>query len=236
MFAAFCLRTIKACFRRPFEWRELSIQLERVGVLSLPVVMMTGIFTGMVFTLQTYDGFKRFQAEAYVPGVLGVALLRELVPVLGGMMVAGRVGSAMAAQLGTMKVTDQIDALEVIGVDPVQFLAVPRFLAALLMMPLLITMGDFVGLLGGWFLIESVIMDPMPAFFDQVFEFLDAEDYWSGIAKSAVFGMIISLVGCFQGLTTTSGAEGVGHATTRAVVQASMGILVADFFITKVFF
>ena len=236
LFTSFVMRTIGAIFRRPFEWRELSRQLEDVGVSSFPVVALTGVFTGMVFTLQTYDGFKRFQAEAYVPGVLGVALLRELIPVLCGMMVAGRVGSAMAAQLGTMKVTDQIDALDVMGVDPVQFLAVPRFLASALMLPLLITLADMIGIFGGWFLITRVLMEDSPAFLNRVFEFLDSEDYWSGVVKSAVFGMIIALVGCYQGLTTQQGAEGVGKATTQAVVHASMGILIADFFLTKVLF
>ncbi len=200
------------------------------------MVAVTGIFTGMVFTLQTYDGFKRFQAEAYVPGVLGIALLRELVPVLCGMMVAGRVGSAMAAQLGTMKVTDQIDALEVMGVDPIQFLAVPRFLAAAIMLPLLITLADIIGILGGWFLITRILMEDAPAFLDRVFEFLDSEDYWSGVIKSCFFGMIIAAVGCYQGLNTQQGAEGVGNATTQAVVHASMWILIADFFLTKVLF
>jgi len=234
--AVFSLRVLGSVFQRPFEWKELSKQLERVGVASFMVVAVTGIFTGMVFTLQTYDGFKRFQAEGYVPGVLGVALLRELVPVLGGMMVAGRVGSAMAAQLGTMKVTDQIAALEVMGVDPLRFLAVPRFLAAVIMLPLLITMGDLIGIGGGWFLVVHILLEDAPSFFDRVFEFLDAEDYWSGVLKSAVFGGIIAMVGCFQGLSTDKGAEGVGHATTQAVVYASMGILISDFFLTKVLF
>ena len=235
-FAQFLLDTLLGCFKRPFEWKELSKQLERVGVGSSPVVMVTAIFTGMVFTLQTYDGFKRFQAEAFVPGVLGIALLRELVPVLGCMMVAGRVGSAMAAELGTMRVTSQIEALEVMGTDPVQFLVVPRFLATLLMMPLLITLSDLVGICGGWFLVTEVLNENAPGFIDQLFDFLDPEDYWSGMVKAATFGAIIASVGCYQGLTTKGGAEGVGRNTTNAVVYASVGILIADFFLTKVLF
>lgn len=236
IFTTFVLNTLGACFKRPFEWGEFSKQLEKVGVRSTPVVLVTAIFTGMVFTLQTYDGFKRFQAEAFVPGVLGIALLRELVPVLGCMIVAGRVGSAMAAELGTMRVTDQIEALEVMGCDPIQFLVVPRFLATLLMMPLLITLADMVGIGGGWFLITQVLGENAPGFFDQVFDFLDPEDYWSGMTKAATFGAIIAMVGCFKGINTHGGAEGVGRNTTHAVVYASLGILVADFVLTKVLF
>lgn len=223
-------------FRRPFEWRELIKQLERVGVNSLPVVAVTALFTGMVLALQTYDGFRRFQAEGYVPALLGLALVRELVPVLGGMMVAGRVGSAMAAEVGTMKVTSQIDALEVMATNPIQFLVVPRMWATTLMLPLLIAVGDLIGLLGGQFLITSVLNEPQPGFMDRVFEFVDPEDFWSGMIKAAVFGVIVSTVGCYQGLATRGGAEGVGRGTTAAVVQGSLGILVADFFLTKVLF
>ncbi|CAM2065613.1 ABC transporter permease [Sulfidibacter corallicola] len=233
-YSTLVLRAFAAIFRRPFEWRELFKQLESVGVASFPVVAVTCIFTGMVFTLQTYDGFARFQAESYVPGILGVALLRELAPVLGGMMMAGRVGSAMAAELGTMRVTRQIDAMEVMATDPIQFLVVPRLLATTLMLPLLITLGDLIGLGGGWYLINHILNAPMPGFFDRVFEFLEPFDYWSGIVKSTVFGAIIASVGCYTGLNTQGGAEGVGKNTTAAVVNASLGILVTDFFLTKV--
>lgn len=236
LFTTYFFETLAACVRRPFEWGEFSKQLERVGVRSSPVVMVTSIFTGMVFTLQTYDGFKRFQAEAFVPGVLGVALLRELVPVLGCMMVAGRVGSAMAAELGTMRVTDQIEALEVMGCDPLQFLVAPRFLAMVLMTPLLIALGDIIGIWGGWFLITQVLNENAPDFMNQVFNFLDFDDFWSGQLKAAVFGAIIASVGCFKGLYTQGGAEGVGRNTTHAVVYASLGILVADFVLTKALF
>lgn len=228
------LRTLGAIFQPPFEFKQWLKQLEVIGVNSAPVVIITCIFTGMVFTLQTYDGFARFQAQDYVPGVLGVALLRELAPVLGGMMMAGRVGSAIAAELGTMKVTDQIDALEVMATDPVSFLVVPRFLATILMLPLLITLGDFLGLWGGWFLITHVMDAPIYGFMDRVFEFLEPFDYWSGMIKSAVFGGIIALTGCYMGLATRGGAEGVGNATTKAVVYSSIGILISDFFLTKV--
>jgi len=229
-------QTFLSCFRRPFEFRELMKQLERAGVQSTSVVLVTSIFTGMVFSLQTYGGFQRFQAEGYVPTVLGLALLRELIPVLCGLMVAGRVGSAMAAELGTMKVSDQIDALEVMSVNPIQYLVVPRFLALVFMLPLLIAMGDLVGLLGGRFLITDIIGDPMPGFMDRVFDYLEGEDFWSGIVKAGVFGGIIAAVGCFQGLRTRGGAEGVGLSTTNAVVKASLGILIADFFLSKLFY
>ncbi len=223
-------------FVPPFEWREFIKQLERVGVNSLPVVAVTSLFTGMVLALQTYDGFRRFQAEAYVPALLGLALVRELVPVLGGMMVAGRVGSAMAAEVGTMKVTSQIDALEVMATNPIQFLVVPRMWATAIMLPLLIAIGDLIGIYGGQFLITSILQEPQTGYMDRVFEFVDAEDFWSGMIKAAFFGAIVATVGCYQGLATRGGAEGVGRATTAAVVQASLGILVADFFLTKVLF
>lgn len=226
-------QTIGAVFAKRPEWGQLSLQLQSVGVRSFPVVALTSAFTGMVFTLQTFDGFRRFQAESYVPGVLGLALLRELVPVLGGMMMAGRVGSAMAAELGSMRVTHQIDALEVMATDPIQYLVAPRFLATMIMLPLLIAMGDLIGILGGWYLIEYVLAAPMPGFLDRLFDTLDAFDFWTGIIKAVVFGGIIATVGCYQGLYTRGGAQGVGKATTSAVVNASMGILVIDFFLTK---
>jgi phospholipid/cholesterol/gamma-HCH transport system permease protein len=211
-------------------------QMERVGVDSFGVVALTALFTGMVFSLQTYGGFQRFQAEGYVPSVLGIALLRELIPVLCGLMVAGRVGSAMAAELGTMKVSDQIDALEVMATDPIHFLVVPRFLALSVMLPLLVALGDLIGLLGGQFLISTILGDPTPGFLERAFEFMDASDFWSGILKAWVFGGIIATVGCFQGLNTRGGAEGVGLGTTTAVVRASLGILVADFFLSKLMY
>lgn len=235
-FFLFVVHTLRACFTPPFEWGEISKQLESIGVASLPVMAVTALFTGMVFTLQTYDGFARFGAEGYVPGVLALALLRELVPVMGGMMVAGRVGSAIAAELGTMRVTDQIDALEVMGTDPVHYLVIPRFFAAVVMMPLLVTLGSLIGLLGGWWLITYVLQTPSPAFLDIAFEYLDPEDFWSGFIKALFFGAIIAIVGCYKGLNTRGGAEGVGIATTNAVVLSCLNILVCDFFLTKVFF
>ena len=235
-FARLVFHTLLSCVKRPFELRELIKQLEKVGVQSTSVVLVTSMFTGMVLSLQTYGGFRRFEAEGYVPALLGLALLREMIPVLCGLMVAGRVGSAMAAELGTMKVSDQIDALEVMSVDPVQYLVVPRFLAIVVMLPLLVVLGDLIGLLGGKFLITTILNDPFPGFMARVFDVLDAEDFWSGVIKAAVFGGIIATVGCFHGLTTRGGAEGVGKATTTAVVRASLGILISDFFLSKIFY
>lgn len=232
-FSLFTGRALTALVRPPYEWRETMKQLERIGVASFPVVAVTCLFTGMVFTLQTYDGFARFQAESYVPGILGVALLRELAPVIGGLMMAGRVGSAMAAELGTMRVTRQIDAMEVMATDPLQYLVVPRMLATILMLPLLIAMGDLIGIWGGWYLISVVLDAPLPGFFDRVFDFLEPFDFWSGMIKSLFFGFVIATVGCYKGLTTRGGAEGVGTNTTNAVVYASLGILVSDFFLTR---
>ena len=149
-------------------------------------------------------------------------------------MFAGRVGSAIAAELGTMRVTDQIDALEVMGTDPIHFLVVPRLLAATIMLPLLITMGDMLGLLGGWYLIDYVLQTPSPAFLDQAFEFLDPEDYWSGIIKAVCFGALVAFISSYKGLNTKGGAEGVGNATTNAVVLSCLNIIIFDFFLTKI--
>jgi phospholipid/cholesterol/gamma-HCH transport system permease protein len=223
--------------RPPYDVPELLRQMVRVGFDSIPVVFVTTLFTGMVLALQTFNGFARFHAENLVGSVVALSLTRELSPVLTALMVTGRVGSAMAAELGTMRVTEQIDALTALGTEPVQYLMVPRVTAAVVMMPLLVIMGDAVGIYGGYFVAVQLLGANPVAYMDNSFQFLRVqEDVVSGIIKAAVFGLIFSLIACVRGYRTSGGAEGVGRATTRAVVAGSLTVLVVDFFLTKLLF
>jgi phospholipid/cholesterol/gamma-HCH transport system permease protein len=215
--------------RPPYDWRELFRQMVVVGVGSTPVVLLTTMFTGGVM-------LRRFSAESYVGSLVGLSLVRELSAVLSGLIVAGRAGSAMGAELGTMRVTEQIDALEVMATDPVHYLVVPRVWAATLMMPLLVVLGDAVGIAGGY-LVSVVLMGANPvSYLNTTYQFMDLRDLFSGLIKAAIFGMLLALIGCQQGFYTTGGAEGVGRSTTRAVVLASIAILISDFFLTKILF
>ena len=228
--------TMKWTFRRPFDFREWLRQMVRVGVDSIPVVFLTSMFTGMVLALQTYIGFQRVHAEQFVASVVALAMLRELSPVLVGLMVTGRVGSSMAAEIGTMKVTEQIDALKALATEPVQYLFVPRVIAGTVMLPFLVIIGDALGILGGY-LVAVKLMRVNPVQYQQnTYQFLQLNDVWSGLIKAAVFGLILTLTGCVRGYHTTGGAEGVGRSTTNAVVSASLIILLTDFFLTKVLF
>lgn len=229
-------RTIAYVFRPPFDIKEWFRQMVRVGVDSIPVVFLTTMFTGMVLALQTFIGFQRVHAEQFVAGVVSLAMLRELSPVLVGLMVTGRVGSSMAAEIGTMKVTEQIDALKALATDPVQYLFVPRVIAGLVMLPFLVVLGDALGIYGGY-LVGVKLMKTNPVVYKQnTFQFLQLSDVWSGLVKAGVFGVILTLTGCVRGYHTTGGAEGVGRSTTNAVVSASLIILLADFFLTKLLF
>jgi len=230
------LRTIVWTFRRPFEGLEWLRQMVRVGVDSIPVVFLTTMFTGMVMALQTYNGFHRVHAENFVGSVVALAMLRELSPVLVALMVTGRVGSSMAAEIGTMRVTEQLDALQSLATDPVQYLFVPRVIAGIVMLPLLTILGDALGV-GGGYLVGVKLMGANPVVYQQnTYQFLHMNDIWSGLIKSAFFGLILTLTGCVRGYYTSGGAEGVGRATTAAVVSASLIILLTDFFLTKLLF
>ena len=222
--------------RPPYDVTEHFRQMVRVGVDSIPVVFLTTLFTGMVMALQTFHGFQRFHAEGFVGSVVALSLTRELAPVLTALMVTGRVGSAMAAELGTMRVTEQIDALTALGTEPVQYLVVPRVVASLLMMPLLVILGDAIGMYGGYLVAVQLLGANPITYIDNSFQFLELSDVTSGIIKAAVFGLIFSLVACVRGYYTEGGAEGVGRSTTRAVVGGSLSILFADFFLTKLLF
>jgi phospholipid/cholesterol/gamma-HCH transport system permease protein len=229
-------RTILWTVRPPFEPREWLRQMVRVGFDSIPVVFLTSMFTGMVLALQTFIGFQRVHAENFVGSVVALAMLRELSPVLVGLMVTGRVGSSMAAEIGTMRVTEQLDALQALATDPVQYLFVPRVIAGITMLPLLVVLGDALGI-GGGYLVAVKLMRANPVIYEQnTYQFLDMNDMWSGFIKAGFFGLILTLTGCVRGYYTTGGAEGVGRSTTNAVVSASLIILLSDFFLTKILF
>jgi len=229
-------RTAAWAVRRPFEIRQWFRQMVRVGVDSIPVVFLTTMFTGMVMALQTFNGFQRVHAENFVGSVVSLAMLRELSPVLVGLMVAGRVGSSMAAEIGTMRVTEQIDALEALATNPVHYLFVPRVIAGTVMVPFLTVLGDAIGILGGY-LVAVRLLGANPVIYEaNTYQFLEMNDLWSGVIKAAAFGLILTLTGCVKGFYTRGGAEGVGRSTTEAVVTASLVILLSDFFLTKLLF
>ncbi|MBN2409723.1 MAG: ABC transporter permease [Candidatus Aminicenantes bacterium] len=230
------LKTLKNLFRRPREHKILIQQLEEIGVRSFPVVSLTAAFGGLVFGLQTYIGFHRYigpGSEAYGGPIISLGLSKELIPILVGLMVSGRVGSSMAAEIGTMKITEQIDALFSLGANPVRYLVVPRTLASFFMLPCLTLYGDIIGITCGYFY-NVVLMDVNRVIYLQnTLRYLELWDVASGLIKAAVFGVVIAVVGCWQGLKAEGGAEGVGRATTRTVVVASISILILNFFLSK---
>jgi phospholipid/cholesterol/gamma-HCH transport system permease protein len=222
--------------RPPFYPVEFGRQLLRIGYFSLPVVGLTALFTGAALALQIYAGGARFNAEAVVPSIVAIGITRELGPVLGGLMVAGRVSASIAAELGTMRVTEQIDALSTLSTNPMKYLVAPRLLAATLALPALVFVGDVIGIMGG-FLVGVGRLDFNPgAYMKNTLDFLEFGDVVSGLAKAAVFGFIIALMGCSQGYNSGRGAQGVGRATTNAVVSASILILASNYVLTELFF
>ncbi len=226
------VRTLVLTFGRPFYLRNFLFQIEFIGIHSLPVVLLTSIFTGMVLSLQVFTGFARFGAESLTGTVVGYSIVRELGPVLVGLMVAGRAGAAMAAELGTMRVTEQIDALYALSANPIRYLVVPRFWAGMVALPLLVTIGDAIGIYGGYLVSVGMLGANPVVYWESTFDFMELWDVYSGLIKATVFGGIISFVASFQGFTTTGGAQGVGRATTRAVVGGATLILAANYFIT----
>lgn len=226
------VRTL-AYIKRAFANRHLVlVQMMEIGVNTLPMVAIMAVFTGMVIAVQTGYQALKFHLGGMVGPIVGLSIARELGPVLTGLVVAGRVGAAMAAELGTMKVTEQIDALETLATDPVEYLVMPRFIAALLMLPVLTACADAIGIVGGLVIAVTHLDLDGSVYVNETFRFMKVSDLMSGLTKAAFFGMIIAIIGCYQGLTTTGGAEGVGKSTTRAVVVSLMLILVSDFFLT----
>ena len=223
-------------FRPPFYPREFAQQLLQIGWLSLPVVGLTALFTGGALALQIYAGGARFNAESVVPSIVAIGMARELGPVLGGLMVAARVASSIAAEIGTMKVTEQIDALVTLSTNPLKYLAVPRVLAATLTMPVLVAVGDAIGIMGGWLVGVTRLDFNSSTYIYNTGQFLETWDVGSGLVKGAVFGFIVALMGCYHGMNSGRGAQGVGRATKAAVVAASVLILAANYVLTEVFF
>lgn len=235
-FALFTLESVSHCFRPPFFFRQLLRQFFEIGYLSLPVVGLTAIFTGMVLALQSYTGFSRFSAESSIATVVVLSMTRELGPVLAGLMVAGRIGASIAAELGTMRVTEQIDALSTLSTNPYKYLIAPRLWAGVIVLPLLVLVADAIGVFGGYLVSTYKLGFNAGLYIDQTFKYLKAEDVNSGLIKAAVFGFIIALSGSYAGFNSRGGAQGVGIATTSAVVSASILILILNYLLTAILF
>jgi phospholipid/cholesterol/gamma-HCH transport system permease protein len=222
--------------RPPYRVTLFFQQLEFVGVGSIFIILLTGTFTGMVFSLETTQAFARFGADSLVGGAVGLALTRELSPVLAALMVTARAGSAMAAELGTMRVTEQIDALYTMAVNPVQYLVVPRIAASTIMVPVLTMIFNVLGIYGAYLVAVKLLGVDEGSFIQNVQFYVDPHDIYSGLAKAAVFGFLLALISCYRGFFVTGGAKGVGIATTRAVVLSSVAIFVADYVLTEFMF
>jgi phospholipid/cholesterol/gamma-HCH transport system permease protein len=236
------VRASRFVWARPFYWRDTLTQMDRMGVGSLPILLLTGLFTGMVLALQSAVALERFGADIYVGSLVGASMVRELGPVLAALIFAGRVGSGIAAELGAMRVTEQIDALQSFGTDPIKKLVTPRILAGLIMVPLLTIVTDAVGIFGGLLVSVFKIQVPADAYLRGVWSTLAQSgfildvfprDFVSGLIKPLFFGGIVALTGCYYGLSARGGTEGVGNAATRSVVVASILVLAADYFLTQ---
>ena len=232
----FLLETLFWLPRPPYRLRVLVNAMEFVGVGSLFIVILTGFFTGAVFALQGATAFKLFNAESLVGSTVALSLARELAPVLTGLMVSGRAGSGIATELGTMRVTEQIDALYTMAVNPIQYLVVPRFIAGLVMVPLLTSLFNLVGMVGCYMVGVQLLHIDEGVFLEKVKWFVEPVDIYNGLVKACVFGGILTLVGCYKGFYATGGARGVGLATTQSVVMSSVLILTADYVLTALMF
>ncbi|MCZ7583048.1 MAG: ABC transporter permease [Deltaproteobacteria bacterium] len=223
-------------FKRPFRFEPLVRQLEFIGVQSISIIVLTGAFTGAVMALQSSYAFSLFDANSMIGPAVALAVTRELGPVLTALLVAGRCGSSMAAEIGTMRVTEQIDALTVMAVNPVQYLVVPRLLAATIMIPLLTVIADTLAVVGAM-VVSNLLLDISPRlFYDSVISYVDLDDFTNGLIKATFFGAIVALVSSYKGYHATRGAEGVGRATTEAVVVSSVAVLISDYFLTAILF
>ncbi len=232
----FTVAAIGSCVRPPYYPRMILRQMLDIGYFSLPVVGLTALFAGMVLALQSYTGFARFSAEGAVANVVVLSITRELGPVLAGLMVAGRIGASMAAEIGTMRVTEQIDALTTLSTNPLKYLVVPRLIAGLTMFPFLVLVADIIGVFGGYMVAVYKLGFNASNYIQRTYDFLQAEDVNSGLVKAAVFGVIVALMGCYHGYHSKGGAQGVGAATTNAVVSACILILCFDYILTEMFF
>ncbi|MEX2450170.1 MAG: ABC transporter permease [Rhodospirillales bacterium] len=224
------------CVRPPLYFRIIGRQMFEIGYLSLPVVGLTAIFAGMVLALQSYTGFARFSAEGAIANVVVLSITRELGPVLAGLMIAGRIGAAMSAEIGTMRVTEQIDALTTLSTNPMKYLIAPRIMAGVIMLPFVVLIADIIGVFGGY-LVAVYKLGFNPAnYLKNTWDFMEFHDVFTGLVKASVFGFIVTLMGCYHGYNSKGGAQGVGAATTNAVVSASILILSTDYILTELFF
>jgi len=234
--AMFTGKSVVAVVMPPFYWRLCLQQMMTIGYFSLPVVGMTALFTGAVLALQIYLGSARFGAESAVPNIVVVGLTRELGPVLAGLMLGGRVGAAIAAELGTMKVTEQLDALITLQTNPFRYLVVPRIMAATITTPILVLIADIIGVMGGYLVGIHQLGFNSAVYLKNTYDFVEPMDVASGLVKAAVFGFLIALMGCYHGFNSKGGAQGVGKATTDAVVSSLILILIANYLVTAAFF
>ena len=219
--------------KRPVRWKIIMGQMEFIGVKSVPIITLTGFFVGAVFSLQTGKAFAMFNAESMVGATLGLSITREIGPVFTALMITARCCSAMAAEIGTMRVTEQIDALHSMAVSPLHYLVVPRVVATVIMAPLLASLFAFVAILGAYFVGIELLSIPSGPFLDKLYYYVDADDFIGGLMKAAIFGFFIALISCYQGYSAKKGAAGVGRATTKAVVISSVTVLVSDYFLTS---
>jgi len=229
-------QALRHCVTPKFYFRILGRQMLQIGYFSLPVIGLTAFFTGAVLALQIYIGGARFNAESLVSSIVVLGITRELGPVIGGLMVAGRVSAAMAAEIGTMRVTEQIDALTTLSTNPFKYLVAPRLIAGATMLPLLVLVADVIGVFGGFVVGTQKLGFNVGTYLQNTVDFLHADDVVSGLVKASIFGFLISLMGCYHGFMSRGGAQGVGRATTNAVVSASIMILCANYVITELFF
>lgn len=228
-------RSLRNVTRRPIYWKDILMQMDTIGVGSLPIVALIGAFSGIVMTLQMSRALATYGATSQTGQVVAISIVRELGPVLTALLIAGRNASGIASELGSMKVTEQIDAMRALGTNPIQKLVVPRLLATAIMQPLLTVIADFVALLGGLLIAITVIGNTADQYWNSAIDVLELNDIIQGLSKPFVFAIIIALVGCFYGLRTSGGTQGVGRATTQAVVVASVWVFVIDVLITQIF-
>ena len=234
-FFIFFISIIKALLGRWY-FKNILKQSIFVGYFSLPVVALTSFFTGGALALQIYYGGSQFNSETIVSSIVALGITRELGPVLGGIVVAGRVSAAIAAEIGTMKVTEQIDALKTLSAEPISYLVIPRIISGIIMLPLLILFADIIGIMGGWFIGVQSLGFNGSVYMQNTINFLEISDVTSGLIKASVFGLLITLMGCYQGFNSKGGAQGVGRATTNAVVSSSVLILASNYIMTNLFF
>ena len=232
-YSLLCARTFRSFFTPPIYWGDIFTQMDSIGFGSLPIVILTGFFTGCVLALQSASALQQFGAVNKTPSLVSLSMVKELGPVLTGLMVSGRNASGIASELGSMKVTEQVDAMRALGTDPVRKLVAPRVFATVFMLEFLSILSAFMGIIGGWIVCVGLLGLKSSFYFHETYFSLYFADVWQGLTKPVFFGYIIATVGCYFGITTSGGTQGVGKSTTRAVVMSSVMIIIVDFLLTK---